>query len=196
MGRRGLLVLGAAVVITVLFVRFCVHVVPAGAPPARVAGRTVEQGLIVPVAGVPRSALTDSFTQARGAGASHEAIDIMATRATPVRAAAPGRIEKLFHSEKGGETLYIRSPGGRWIYYYAHLDGYRPGLREGQAVRQGDVVATVGATGNADPQAPHLHFEIKRMAPGERWYEGTPVNPYPLLANAGSADCPATAPHC
>jgi len=145
-------------------------------------------GLAVPVAGVPAEELQDTYTQSRAGGARvHNAIDIMAPRGTPVVAAAPGTVEKLFLSQGGGGiTAYVRSPDRRWIYYYAHLDAYAPGLREGQTVRQGDPIGTVGFTGNANPAGPHLHFAVHRMAEGEDWHEGTAVNPYPLLAGSGA----------
>lgn len=143
--------------------------------------------LLVPVAGVDRAQLTDSWGDPRGQGErSHQAIDIMAPTGTPVVAAAPGRVEKLFTSDQGGLTVYVRSADGGTLFYYAHLDAYRPGLAEGQRVRAGDVLGTVGASGNADPGAPHLHFEVKRMAPGEGWWQGEAVNPYPLLARRAS----------
>jgi len=63
-----------------------------------------------------------------------------------------------------------------------HLASYAPGLKEGQKVARGDPIGTVGTSGNADPAGPHLHFAVYRMVPGERWHQGTPVNPYPLLA--------------
>ncbi len=142
--------------------------------------------LIVPVAGVPASALVDTYGDPRGDGTrGHGALDIMAPRGTPVVAAAAGTIEKVFESEAGGYTIYVRSPDRRTVYYYAHLDTYAPGLAEGGFVAQGERIATVGSTGNANPDGPHLHFEIKRMQPGQTWYEGTDVNPYPLLAGAG-----------
>ncbi len=144
--------------------------------------------LVLPVAGVVPAQLTDTWGQARANGArEHHAIDIMSPRGTPVVAAASGKIEKLFESGDGGHTIYIRSSDGRIIYYYAHLDAYRAGLAEGQAVKAGDVLATVGSTGNASPDAPHLHFEIKRMAQGEGWWQGQEVNPYPLLAGQAAA---------
>ncbi|MDQ4087690.1 MAG: M23 family metallopeptidase, partial [Pseudomonadota bacterium] len=128
--------------------------------------------------------LQDTYTQSRAGGARvHNAIDIMAPRGTPVVAAAPGTVEKLFFSRGGGGiTAYVRSPDRQWIYYYAHLDAYAPGLREGQNVRQGDPIGTVGSSGNANPAGPHLHFAVHRMAPGEDWHQGRAVNPYPLLA--------------
>ncbi|KQN00732.1 peptidase M23 [Sphingobium sp. Leaf26] len=172
------------------FAHFCVRIVPADAPSPAVAIRLpdahhrADNGpLLIPVEGVPAAALTDTFTQARADGARpHDAIDIMAARGRAVLAAANGPVEKLFWSEDGGRTLYQRSPDGHFLYYYAHLDGYAPGLREGQWLRRGQPVATVGSTGNADPSAPHLHFAVNIMQPGESWYGGRPINPYPLLA--------------
>jgi murein DD-endopeptidase MepM/ murein hydrolase activator NlpD len=137
--------------------------------------------LIIPVAGVKSRQLSDTWGQSRGGGArEHHAIDIMAPRGTPVLAAAAGTVEKLFVSAAGGNTVYVRSKDGRAVYYYAHLDSWR--VAEKQVVRQGDWIATVGFTGSAVETAPHLHFEIKTMQPGEGWWKGTNVNPYPLLA--------------
>ena len=144
-------------------------------------------GLAIPVAGVKPDQLVDTYSQARAGGARvHDAIDIMAAAGTPVVAAAPGTVEKLFFSEGGGGiTAYVRSPDRRWIYYYAHLQDYAPGLREGQAVARGTPIGHVGSTGNANPAGPHLHFAVHRMSAGEPWHEGSPVNPYPLLAGRG-----------
>jgi len=141
-------------------------------------------GLAIPVAGVKPKELVDTFSQARaGGGRVHDAIDIMAPASTPVVAAAPGTVEKLFFSQGGGGiSAYVRSDDQRWIYYYAHLQGYAPGLAEGRRVARGTPVGFVGSTGNANPGGPHLHFAIHRMNPGEKWYHGRAVNPYPLLA--------------
>ena len=159
---------------------------PSGAPPVTAAEGVVigPTGLAIPVAGVKPEQLIDTYTQARAGGQrTHDAIDIIAPRGTPVVAAAPGRVEKLFYSDGGGGiTAYVRSDDGRWSYYYAHLQGYAPGLREGQQVQRGAPIGTVGISGNANPAGPHLHFAINRMNPGENWWEGTPINPYPLLA--------------
>ena len=146
-------------------------------------------GLAIPVAGIKGEELQDTYTQSRAGGARvHNAIDIMAPHGTPVMAAAPGTVEKIYDSKGGGGlTVYVRSPDRRWIYYYAHLDAYAPGLREGQQVAQGDPIGTVGFTGNANPEGPHLHFAVHRMAEGEDWHEGTAVNPYPLLARPRAA---------
>ena len=159
---------------------------PAGGPPVTVAEGVVvgPTGLAIPVAGIKPGQLVDTYTQARAGGArTHDAIDIMAAEGTPVVAAAPGRVEKLFFSDGGGGiTAYVRSPDQRWIYYYAHLQSYAPGLAEGQQVQRGSPIGSVGHTGNANPAGPHLHFAIMRMNPGESWYQGTAINPYPLLA--------------
>jgi murein DD-endopeptidase MepM/ murein hydrolase activator NlpD len=159
---------------------------PKSAPPVAIAeGVTVgPAGLAIPVAGVKAGQLVDTYTQARAGGARrHDAIDIMAATGQPVVAAAPGRVEKIFFSRGGGgNSVYVRSDDGRWIYYYAHLDAYAPGLREGQRLMRGSPVGFVGATGNANPAGPHLHFAINRMEAGEKWHQGTPINPYPLLA--------------
>ncbi|RXD06986.1 M23 family metallopeptidase [Sphingomonas sp. UV9] len=143
--------------------------------------------LAVPVSGVPRKAIADSWNDERGGGMrGHHGTDIMAPGGTPVVAAAPGRIEKLFQSGLGGITLYVRSPDRRWTYYYAHLAGYAAGLREGMPVKTGDVLGYVGDTGDAGAGNYHLHFGLTRMQPGQRWYEGENVNPYPLLAGSRS----------
>ena len=159
---------------------------PAGpAGPIAVGSVTVgPAGLAVPVAGVKPRQLVDTFTQARAGGMRvHDAIDIMAAEGSPVVAAAPGTVEKLYFSQGGGGiSAYIRSDDNRWTYYYAHLSAYAPGLHEGQRLLRGSPVGYVGHTGNASPDGPHLHFAINAMVPGEKWYNGTPVNPYPLLA--------------
>lgn len=140
-------------------------------------------GLAIPVQGVRPEQLVDTYTAARAGGArTHDAIDIMAAHGTPVLAAADGTVEKLFYSEGGGITAYVRSPDQRWIYYYAHLASYAPGLAEGQKVKRGQLIGRVGSTGNASAAGPHLHFAINRMQPGEKWWQGNPINPYPLLA--------------
>lgn len=158
---------------------------PPAAPPVAVAQGLVigPAGLAIPVQGVKQSELTDTFDDARANGRVHDAIDIMAPEGTPVLAAADGTIEKLFYSNGGGGiTIYERSVDGNWMYYYAHLQGYAPGLHEGQQVKQGQLIARVDHTGDAVATAPHLHFAINRMQPGQRWWQGDPINPYPLLA--------------
>jgi peptidoglycan LD-endopeptidase LytH len=162
-----------------------VTVKPANAPPVVVAEQVQvsPSGLAIPVVGVKPEQLVDTFDAARSAGRRHDAIDIMAAEGTPVIAAADGTIEKLFYSKGGGGiTIYERSPDQKWMYYYAHLQGYAPALAEGQQVKRGQVIARVDHTGDAVASAPHLHFAINTMAPGQRWWQGTAINPYPVLA--------------
>lgn len=137
--------------------------------------------LMIPVAGVAASQLTGSFNERHG-GERHEAIDIMAPRGTPVFAVEDGRIAKLFTSRPGGLTIYQFDPGETFAYYYAHLDRYAEGLAEGRQVRRGETIGYVGSTGNASPSAPHLHFSIFVLGPEKRWWQGTAIDPYPLLA--------------
>jgi peptidoglycan LD-endopeptidase LytH len=139
----------------------------------------------LPIAGLKSSDLQDSFNQSRTDGEhAHEATDIMAERGTPVLAATTGIIKKLFNSKPGGLTIYQFDSAEQYCFYYAHLDRYAEGLREGQLVKKGGKIGYVGSTGNANPAAPHLHFAIFELGPEKRWYEGKPLNPYPLLMQA------------
>lgn len=140
--------------------------------------------MVIPVLNVRPDELSDSFLAERDGGERfHEAIDIMAPKGTSVIAAAPGTIERIYQSETGGNSLYVRSPDRETIFYYAHLDQYAPGLKEGQKVRRGQRLGTVGTTGNAAPDAPHLHFAIMRTTQDAEWWEPTnAINPYPYLA--------------
>ena len=138
--------------------------------------------LLLPVQGVAASDLRNTFDNGRdGDKRGHEAIDIMAARGTPVLAVDDGRIAKLFLSEPGGITVYQFDPSGQFAYYYAHLDRYADGLIEGQTVRRGVVLGYVGATGNASPDAPHLHFALFRLGLEKQWWKGEPVNPFEFL---------------
>jgi murein DD-endopeptidase MepM/ murein hydrolase activator NlpD len=136
--------------------------------------------LLVPVAGVRPANLVGSFADARG-GRAHEALDIPAPRGTPVLAADDGTVLKLFTSRAGGLTIYLADPTRKFIYYYAHLDAYAPALREGQAVAKGQQIATVGTSGNAPPNRPHLHFAILRNDDMTKWWTGAPLDPYTIL---------------
>lgn len=190
MSRVGWVILALVVIVGALFAsmtRFGGSGDRPDRPSARPATSVVDEDavLAVPVAGVARTGIADSWGDPRGEGGrTHQGTDIMAPGGTAVLAAAPGRVEKLFTSDLGGLTIYVRSPGGRWIYYYAHLAGYEPGLAEGQAVARGQRIGFVGDTGDAGAGNTHLHFGLQRMAPGERWWQGQSVNPYPLLAGS------------
>jgi len=129
------------------------------------------------------SDLHDTFSEARN-GRPHEAIDIMAPRGTLVLAIDDGVIQKLFTSKQGGLTVYQFDTEQIYCYYYAHLDRYAEGLAERKFLRRGDRIGYVGSTGDASPQAPHLHLAIFQLGPEKRWWEGTPINPYPILMAA------------
>lgn len=146
-------------------------------------GESDARQLLIPVLNVRASDLTDTFTDSRANGSRlHEAIDIMAPEGTSVIAAGPGTVEKLFYSDAGGNTIYVRSPDKETIHYYAHMSEYAPGLTEGQSIRRGQRLGTVGSSGNASPEAPHLHFAIMRTTPDAAWWEpANAINPYPLL---------------
>lgn len=156
------------------------------APPAArtpvPSGDLARRELLVPVQGIGREQLADTFGDARGGGTRpHEALDIMAPRNTPVLAVEDGKIQKLFTSDQGGLTIYQFDPAETYAYYYAHLDRYADGLKEGQAVRKGQVIGYVGITGNASPDGPHLHFAIFRLTPEKQWWKGDPLNPFDAL---------------
>jgi murein DD-endopeptidase MepM/ murein hydrolase activator NlpD len=142
-----------------------------------------QRRLIVPVQGVHAADLRDNFNESRG-GHRHEALDIMAPRGTPVLAADEGSVVKLFLSKPGGLTVYQFDESRTYCYYYAHLDRYATGLREGTLLRKGEILGYVGSTGNASPAAPHLHFAIFKLGMEQRWWEGTAVDPYGFFNGA------------
>jgi len=140
----------------------------------------------MPVLGVQPSELKSTFDQAR-AGHIHHALDILAPRGTPVVAAVDGTIRKLFNSGAGGITIYQFDGDETFVYYYAHLDRYALGIREGIRVKRGEVIGYVGTTGNAPEGTPHLHFAIARLPEGKEWWKGEAIDPYPILTTPASA---------
>jgi len=136
------------------------------------------RSLVVPVRGLESGDLVSSFTDARGSSRRHEAIDILAPRGTEVLAVEDGKVAKIFTSDAGGLTLYQFDASETFVYYYAHLDSYAPGVKEGTMLRKGDVVGTVGTTGNAPKNTPHLHFAISKLDPDKRWWGGTALDPF------------------
>jgi len=149
-----------------------------GAPPA---AELDDRDLVIPVQGIKPDQLTRTFSDRRGGGRSHEAIDIIAPMNTPVLAVEGGTVARLFYSKAGGVTVYQFDPSERFCYYYAHLDHYAEGLREGQPLRKGQVIGYVGVSGNAPKNTPHLHFAVFRLTDAKRWWEGTPLDPYDIL---------------
>ncbi|HEY2486874.1 MAG TPA: M23 family metallopeptidase [Candidatus Binataceae bacterium] len=133
-----------------------------------------------PIDGLKASELHDSFNEIHY-GHLHQAIDIMKPYGTAIHAVVDGTIRKLFHSRAGGITIYEFDEDAAYCYYYAHLDRYVNGLAEGMTVKHGQILGYVGMSGNAEPNAPQLHFAIARLGPDKRWWKGTPIDPYPVL---------------
>ena len=149
----------------------------------------LERGLMVPVEGVRPEKVPDTYMQARDGGArTHQAVDILARRGTPVLSADSGTILRLTRSTLGGITIYATDPERRFVFYYAHLDRYAEGLREGKAVAQGEVIGYVGTTGNAPKNTPHLHFQVMRYVDARTWWGGPPLDPRAFLARPGVRD--------
>jgi murein DD-endopeptidase MepM/ murein hydrolase activator NlpD len=137
--------------------------------------------LTLPVQLITRDDIRDNFNEARGAGRQHEAIDVLAPRNTPILAVEDGTVAKLFLSKAGGLTIYQFDPTGDYVYYYAHLEGYAPGLKEKDAVTRGQVIGYVGTSGNAPRDTPHLHFAIFKLTGEKQWWRGTAIDPYQVL---------------
>lgn len=153
-------------------------------PAGDTAAATPAQGkLMIPVEGIKQAQLVDTYDQPRGTERHHEALDIMAPKGAKVFAVADGKLVKLFNSKPGGLTVYQFDPSEKYAYYYAHLDRYADNLKEGAQLKRGDLIGYVGVTGNAAPNAPHLHFAVFELTPAKQWWKGTPLNPYPLLAD-------------
>jgi murein DD-endopeptidase MepM/ murein hydrolase activator NlpD len=149
-------------------------------PPVTGGTNPVTSSLGMPLAAIDPHTLRSNFSEVR-AGHAHEALDIMAPRGTPVLAVAEGNVVKLFTSKQGGLTVYQFDDSSTWCYYYAHLDRYAADLKENMLLRKGDVLGYVGSTGDASPDAPHLHFAVFRLGPEKNWWQGTAVDPLPLL---------------
>ena len=139
------------------------------------------RGMEIPVAGRTVKQLEDTFDEGRDGGRTHRALDILAPRGTPVLAADSGRILRISENRLGGNTVYTTDPQERIVYYYAHLDAYQPGLVQGMTIARGDTLGFVGTTGNAPKDTPHLHFQVMRMPADGKYWDGEPINPYPLF---------------
>lgn len=152
------------------------------APAGGVVTELRRHDLRLPIDDAKVAAMKGGFGEGRDAGRRpHEAVDILAPRNTPIRAVDDGSIAKLFTSKAGGITVYQYDPSGRYCYYYAHLQRYVPGLKDGQRISRGDVLGFVGTSGNAPPNTPHLHFAVFELdAPG-RWWKGRAIDPYLLF---------------
>ena len=159
----------------------------AAVTPAPVAtGGDIPHGrLRIPIDGYDIEIFKNGFTERRGGDRPHEAVDMLAPRNTPVHAVESGSIAKLFTSKAGGLTIYQFDPTGHLCYYYAHLERYADGLKDGQALSQGEVVGYVGTTGNAPPDTPHLHFAVFELNADKHWWQGRPLDPYQVFKSGG-----------
>jgi peptidoglycan LD-endopeptidase LytH len=141
--------------------------------------------LLLPVAGVRADQLTDSFDEGRDGERRHHAIDILAPRGTAVLAADDGHVLRVSWNSLGGNTVYATDDDSRVVYYYAHLDRYRDGIEAGTRLTKGDTLGFVGTTGNAPKDIPHLHFQIMRMPHDGKYWNGDPIDPFPILREEG-----------
>ncbi|HEV2904689.1 MAG TPA: M23 family metallopeptidase, partial [Pyrinomonadaceae bacterium] len=134
-----------------------------------------DQQLAMPVAGVSKDKVNDSWHAPRSGGErQHEGQDIFASRGTPVLSATDGYVVSVAENKLGGRTVSVVGAGGR-IYYYAHLDEYANDIGVGNRVTSETVLGYVGTTGNAFGTSPHLHFGV---------YSGRgAINPLPLLSD-------------
>lgn len=142
---------------------------------------TVPSALLFPVPAVAALRLDDSFDAPRAGGRRHNAIDILAPKGSPVLSVDDGRVLRLTRNSNGGISLYATDAQGRFVYYYAHLDAYHSRIRTGRSLARGDTLGYVGTTGNAPKDTPHLHLQVMRMPANGRYWDGEPINPYPLL---------------
>lgn len=143
--------------------------------------------LIIPVEGVNADALRDSWGAPRGER-RHGGIDIPAEANTPVVSAADARVIRVHRSRAGGLAVYAIDPGGSWLFYYAHLASFAPGIEPGRRLSRGEPIGYVGSSGNASSELPHLHFAIERLPADGNWREAEGVNPYPLLVEGKLPD--------
>ncbi len=139
--------------------------------------------MVPPIDGLSEADVRDTFTEVHF-GHPHEALDLLSPRGTPVHSVVSGTIRKLFPSKPGGNTIYVFDEAGVYCYYYAHLDRYADGLREGMRVERGDLIGFVGSTGNANPATPHLHFAVFKLGPEKQWWKGKAIDPYPEVLSA------------
>ena len=153
--------------------------------PVATAGNAPSGPIRIPIDGEDIESFKHGFTERRGGDRPHEAVDMLAPRNTPVHAVESGTIAKLFTSKAGGLTIYQFNPSGRLCYYYAHLDHYADGLKDGQAITAGEIIGYVGTTGNAPPGTPHLHFAVFELNADKHWWQGRPLDPYQLFKDKG-----------
>lgn len=103
-----------------------------------------------------------------GRSVVHKGIDIFAPEGTPVIAATSGLVAYAGNAELGGHVVLML--GSKWrLYYYAHLQALATAM--GRWHNAGDVIGTVGTSGNAQGKPPHLHFSIRILFPQLKQYD-------------------------
>lgn len=141
--------------------------------------------VLVPVAGVPRRSIADTWGAPRAGGRRHEGTDIFAARGTPVRSATRGIVLRIGETGIGGRQAWVLGPGNE-RHYYAHLDEWVDGLHVGQVLQPGEPLGSVGDSGNARGTPPHLHYGI--------YGRSGALNPHPRLRDAIDAPPPVATP--
>lgn len=139
-----------------------------------------QKHLAMPIAGIDAQRLKGSFYEKRG-GQLHHAVDILSPRNTPVVAVENGKLARLFTSKAGGLTIYHVDPSNQYVYYYAHLEKYADGLKDGDQLKKGQVIGYVGTSGNAPENTPHLHFSVGVMGPDKKTWQAADVDPYEVF---------------
>lgn len=146
-----------------------------------------DMDLMVPVVGITPAQIPDTYWSKRDGGRLHRAADIMAAKGTPVVSPVEGTVLRVGRNTTGGIVVYTTDTDRRFVFYHAHLERVADGLADGATLRQGDVLGYVGTTGNAPPNAPHLHFQVMRMPADGRYWEGMPVDARPYLTKTGKS---------
>lgn len=145
-----------------------------------------EMQLMVPVQGIKPEQIPDTYWAKRDGNRLHRASDIMAARGTAVVAPTDGVVLRIGRNVTGGIVVYTTDAERRFVFYFAHLDRVSEKLHDGDEITQGTVLGVVGTTGNAPPNAPHLHFQVMRMPNDTRYWEGMPVDVRPFLVRNGA----------
>ena len=134
--------------------------------------KPADERIAIPIRGVKKFQIADTWQAPRGSARKHQGQDIFAKKGTPVYSATDGFVVRVGESRLGGNTVFVMGAGGR-VYYYAHLDSFRPGLAHGEQVSRDSVIGYVGSTGNAKGTPPHLHFGVYTL--------GGAINPITLF---------------
>ena len=165
-------------------------------PSSAALAATETRPIVFPVAGPNH--YSDTFGAPRSGGRTHEGIDIMSDKMTPIIAAADGTVGWMQDEQGGNCCAMALNHDDGWASWYIHMNndtpgtddgqgwGFAPGITSGVHVNAGQLIGWVGDSGNAEWTASHLHFELHMP-------DGTPINPYPSLVAAESGSSPRLA---